>query len=106
MTRFGELELVTPVSNNKGRKPGQKVYSEPQSQRTQTSCLSFPRLLISITSWEKFPNNPVIGNFVLKSKQLTNVAPAATAMNLKQKYKEQCKVDGHRRADNLFQEDR
>ena len=41
----------------------------------------------------------------IKSKQLTNVVPAATAVNLKWKWKHQCKVDGHRRADNYFQED-
>ena len=41
----------------------------------------------------------------VKSKHLTNVVPAATAVNLKWKWKHQCKVDGHRRADNYFQED-
>ena len=41
----------------------------------------------------------------IKSKHLTNVVPAATVLNLKWKWKHQCKVDGHRRADNYFQED-
>ena len=37
--------------------------------------------------------------------QLTNVAPAATAVNLKSKWKQQCKVNGYRRADDFFRDD-
>ena len=41
----------------------------------------------------------------IKSKQLTNVVPAAKAVNLKWKWKHQCKADGHRGANWYFQED-